>query len=131
MISMLIVSHSKKIAEGTKEMARQMVSGKVKIEAIGGMEDGRMGTDASQIALAIQKLFSDDGVLVFYDLGSSMMSSEMAIESLPEIMREKVLLVHAPLVEGAVIAAVEISIGKGLHKIKSELEKMKPDKSSW
>lgn len=131
MIGLVIVSHSAMIAQGVKEMAEQMTHDHVKIVDAGGTADGRLGTDAEKISKAINQAFSGDGVLILYDIGSSMMSSEIAVENLPDDIKDKVLIVHAPIVEGAFIAAVEISIGKSIYDIKSELENLKPNKLMW
>lgn len=129
MVGIVIVSHSDKLAEGVKEIASQMVS-EVKIESTGGTYDGRLGTDIEKIRNAIKKVYSDEGVIVLFDLGSSMMNTEMAIEFLDDYMRKDIVIMDAPLVEGAVIAAVESSIGKSLKEIVIELRKMKINKMS-
>ena len=56
------------------------------------------------------------------DLGSAVMSAEVAVEDLPEERRNHILLSNAPLVEGAVIAAVEASMGKSLHEVNTAAE---------
>ena len=52
------------------------------IEAAGGMADptGAIGTDAELVLAAIERAASPDGVLVLMDLGSAVMSAEMAVE---------------------------------------------------
>ena len=71
----------------------------------GSTSPGALGTDAERVRAAIERAMSDDGVLVLMDLGSALMSAEIAIEML-ERRRGRVLLSEAPLVEGAVAAAV-------------------------
>src|SRR4051794_41931749 len=83
----------------------------VAIEAAGGMEDGSIGTDAARVMEAIQRAMSDDGVLVLMDLGSALMSAEMAVEMLGA---DRVALSEAPLVEGAVAAAASARGGGAL-----------------
>lgn len=129
MVGVVIVSHSNKLAEGVKEVASQMAS-EVKIESAGGTCDGRLGTDIEKIKNAIKNVYSDDGVIILFDLGSSMMNTEMAIEFLDEHMRKNIRIMDAPLVEGAVVAAVDSSIGKSLEEIVTELNKMKINKMS-
>ena len=63
---------------------------------------------------------SDDGVLVLMDLGSALMSAEFAIELLDD-PPGKVLLSEAPLVEGAVAAAVSASGGASLEEVARQL----------
>lgn len=127
MVGIVIVSHSNNLANGVKEVASQMAS-EVKIEVAGGTSDGRLGTDIERIKDAIKNAYSDDGVIILFDLGSSMMNTEMAIEFLDEHMRRNIRMLDAPLVEGAVVAAVDASIGKSLAEISAELNKMKINK---
>jgi dihydroxyacetone kinase DhaKLM complex PTS-EIIA-like component DhaM len=47
------------------------------------------------------------------------MSAQLAIESLDPVARAGVVVSNAPLVEGAVIAAVEASIGKSLAEVEA------------
>ena len=129
MVGVVIVSHSNKLAEGVKEVASQMAS-EVKIESAGGTCDGRLGTDIEKIKDAIKNAYTDEGVVILFDLGSSMMNTEMAIEFLDEYMRKNIRIMDAPLVEGAVVASVDSSIGKSLEEIVTELNKMKINKMS-
>src|SRR5437899_6784613 len=79
----------------------------VKLELAGGLaEAGALGTDAVRVAEAIGRADSGDGVLVLMDLGSAVLSAETALDFLTPEQRERVLLCEAPLVEGAVAAAV-------------------------
>jgi dihydroxyacetone kinase phosphotransfer subunit len=123
MVGIVIVSHSEKVAEGVKELANQMV-GEVSIAAAGGTCDGRLGTDIEKITKAIEAVYSEDGVIILFDLGSAVMNSEMAVEMLPEEMQGKVEIIDVALVEGAVSAAVECSIGKSIGEIKETLKKL-------
>jgi phosphoenolpyruvate---glycerone phosphotransferase subunit DhaM len=115
-VSLVLVSHSLQLAEGVRELAGQMTQGKVKIGVAGGTADGRLGTDATSILQAIQDVRGPAGVLVLVDLGSAVLSTQMAIEQLPD-GDGRVLLSNAPFVEGAVIAAVEASIDSDLEGV--------------
>jgi phosphoenolpyruvate---glycerone phosphotransferase subunit DhaM len=115
-VSLVLVSHSLQLAEGVRELAGQMTQGKVKIGVAGGTADGRLGTDATSILQAIQDVRGPAGVLVLVDLGSAVLSTQMAIEQLPD-GEGRVLLSNAPFVEGAVIAAVEASIDSDLEGV--------------
>ena len=116
-VSMVLVSHSRQLAEGVRELAAQMTQGKVKIAVAGGTADGRLGTDATAILGAIEEVRGPDGVLILVDLGSAVLSTQMAIEQLPDGNGGRVLLSNAPFVEGAVIAAVEASIDSDLDAV--------------
>ena len=116
MIGLVIVSHSTKIAEGVVDLALQMAQGFEGIRAAGGLDDGEIGTDAMRIMSAIEEVDSGDGVLVLCDLGSAIMSAETAMEML-EDQGITVKIADAPLVEGAIIAAVEAAAGESLDSV--------------
>jgi dihydroxyacetone kinase phosphotransfer subunit len=107
-VGLVIVSHSAQLAAGVVELAREMGGDDVAIEAAGGLADppGALGTDAELVMAAIDRASSPDGVLVLMDLGSALMSAEMAVELSPGDV--EVLLADAPLVEGAVAAAAAV-----------------------
>jgi len=106
MVSLLIVSHSTQLAAGVKEFAEQVAGGKVQIADAGGAADGSLGTSVDRIQERLQQIISPDGTLVLVDLGSAVLSVEMAIELLGA---ERVQISDAPLVEGAYLAAIEAS----------------------
>ena len=110
MVGIVVASHSRSLAEGVVEVAKMMAP-EVPIIAAGGMDDGSMGTSCRKIIGAVKEVYSDDGVALIADIGSSILSAEMAVEILK---RPNLKIVDCPLVEGAVIAAVEAKIGKSL-----------------
>jgi phosphoenolpyruvate-protein phosphotransferase/dihydroxyacetone kinase phosphotransfer subunit len=122
MVGIVVVSHSPKLAEGVVELARQMGGEDVGLEPVGGLDlpDRPIGTDAVLVLRAIERAWSEDGVLVLMDLGSAVLSTEMAVEMLPPERRERVLLCEAPLVEGAVAAAVAARLGRPLAEVADE-----------
>jgi len=119
-VGLVIVSHSARLAEGVVELAREM-GGDVPMEAAGGMAEpeGALGTDAERVRAAIEATRGEDGVLVLMDLGSALMSAELATEML-EGDGGEVRLVGAPLVEGAVAAAVAAQGGASLDEVAAE-----------
>ena len=110
------MSHSKKLTEGVRELVEQMAGGKVPTACAGGSAD-RLGTDAALIRKAIEEAYSEDGVLIFVDFGSAVLSAKTAITLLEPEKRDRVKIADAPLVEGAFIASVEASMGKGLEEV--------------
>ena len=122
-VGLVIVSHSAQLAAGVVELAGQMAQGKTPIAAAGGAMDDVLGTSADKILDAIQSVDGPDGVLVLLDLGSAILSAEMALEMLSDEQRERIRLSYAPLVEGAVAAALEASLGRTLVQVQQVAEK--------
>jgi PTS hybrid protein len=116
-VGLVVVSHSAKVAEGVVELAGQMAPD-VRIRAAGGTDDGGIGTDATLIAEAIEAVDEGDGVLVLVDLGSAVLSAQLAVDELVgEARRGRVRISDAPLVEGAVVGAVQASTGSDLDEV--------------
>ncbi len=122
MVSIVIVSHSAKLAEGVREIAEQMVQGKVTLAAAGGIDhsENPIGTDPMKVMEAITSIYSDDGVLVLMDLGSALLSAEMALEFMLPKQRANIRLCAAPLVEGTMAAAVQAMVGGSLDQVANE-----------
>ena len=106
MVGIVIVSHSQKLAESVVELAALMAPN-APMAAAGGLEDGGFGTSFEKIETAIRSVYSQDGVVILMDLGSAVMTTEMVVELFEG---EKVAMADAPLVEGAVVAAID-SVG--------------------
>ncbi|HRJ42136.1 MAG: PTS-dependent dihydroxyacetone kinase phosphotransferase subunit DhaM [Caldilineaceae bacterium] len=119
MIGLVFVSHSRLIADGLCQLADQMAGGGVKIAPAGGLTDDphALGTDAMLILDAIECVWSEDGVLLLVDMGSAVMSAEMALEFLPDEKRSRCTISNAPLVEGAIVAALHAGMGDSLHDV--------------
>ena len=118
----VIVSHSPKVAEGAADMVRQMVGEEVPLAWTGGNPSGGLGTDVGQIMAAIDRAWSNAGVVVLVDLGGAETNSEMAIEMLPADRQGKVLICNAPVVEGAVVAATEAAGGSSVDTVRQTAE---------
>ncbi len=116
-VGLVIVSHSAQLAAGIAELAGQMAQGKTPIAAAGGAADNVLGTSVDKILDAMQSVDNADGVLVLLDLGSALLSAEMALEMLPDEQRARTRLSYAPLVEGAFAAALEASVGCTLAEV--------------
>lgn len=122
MVNLVLVSHSRNLAEAVTGLAKQMSSEDVRIVPTGGVGDNRdeFGTDAVQILEAIQEVYTPDGVLILMDLGSAILSTEMALEFLPDEMKENIRVCPAPLIEGSVAASVQASLGSDLETVYQE-----------
>lgn len=125
MIGIVAVSHSARLGEAALELALQMVPGggaRVLVAAGAGTDaDGNavLGTDAVAVAAAIDELAGEcDGVLVLMDLGSAVLSAELALELRSSDV--PVRLVPAPFVEGLLAAVVSAAAGATLETVASE-----------
>ena len=116
-VGLLLVSHSSKIAEGVAELAHQMAA-TVTIVAAGGTDEDGIGTSFEKVQSGLASADSGEGVVVLYDLGSALLTTETAVDFLEDdAVRERVRVVDAPLVEGAVAAAVAAEMGSGLDDV--------------
>jgi phosphocarrier protein FPr len=122
LVGIVIVSHSRPLATAAVALAAEMLHGRpVPIAVAAGLNDVTLGTDAVRIKEAIQEVDGPEGVVVLMDLGSAVLSAELALELLddPEI-RERVILSAAPLVEGLVVAAVAAAGGADRFEVAAE-----------
>jgi PTS hybrid protein len=124
-IGIVVVSHSEALAAAAVELALQMVAKDPPPMEVAAGNAGQLGTDATAIAAAIERAdeaSAGDGVLVLTDLGSAVLSSEMALEFV-DALRGEVYLSRAPLVEGLVAAAVQAAMGRSLADVEREAVK--------
>lgn len=120
LVGLVVVSHSRALAEAAVELALQMVHGeRPPIVIAAGMPDGSLGTDAMEVMAGIQQASAGAGVVVLVDLGSAIMSAEMALEFLDDEATD-VRLVPAPFVEGLLAAAVLAAGGASLDEVATE-----------
>jgi phosphocarrier protein FPr len=120
-VGLVVVSHSRALAEAAVVLAQQMLPGReLAIEVAAGTEDGGLGTDAVAVSEAITAADSGEGVVVLMDLGSAVLSAETALELLDDDVRQRVLLSPAPLVEGLVGAAVVAAGGADRARVGAE-----------
>lgn len=102
-VGLVAVSHSAKLSEGVVELAAQMAPD-VRVLAAGGLSEGGIGTDYETVLQAVNQADAGAGVVLLYDLGSAQLTAELVVESLAD--PSSAVVVDAPLVEGAVAAAV-------------------------
>ncbi len=131
MNEIILVSHSPELAEGLADMINQMVQdkNKVKIVPIGGTSEGKLGTDPVRIISTLKKAKLATNILIFCDIGSSVLSAESALDLLDDIeIKKKVKLVDAPLVEGAFAAGVSASVNDKIDDIMADVAESKQQK---
>jgi dihydroxyacetone kinase phosphotransfer subunit len=111
MLGLLLVSHSRALAEAAVDLIRRTVGETIPIAAAGGVGEthSEIGTDAIDIQQGIKAVAQPDGVLVLMDMGSAILSAEMAKDLLGDSIT--VRLCSGPLVEGGIAAAVQIQAG--------------------
>jgi phosphoenolpyruvate---glycerone phosphotransferase subunit DhaM len=113
------VSHSSELAQGLASLASQMAGPDVSIEPAGGTPDGGLGTDEDRVQNAIKHANQGDGVVVLGDLGSAILTVRHVLE---RASNGHVRLVDAPIVEGAVAAAVTASANRPIDEVASAAE---------
>ena len=118
MVGIVVVSHSQKLAEGVVELAKLM-AGDANIVAAGGLDDGHAGTSFEKIMSAVEEVHEEDGVAVLMDMGSAVMTTEMVIEALGY---DDVVMLDGPIVEGAIVAALESALGTPLEKLQAKVD---------
>jgi PTS hybrid protein len=118
-VSIVVVSHSEKIADGAVELAAQMAPD-VALLAAGGTTDGGIGTSLEKVLAALDKAAGGDGVVIVTDLGSAVMTAESALEFVEDA--SEMVLADAPLVEGLVAAAVAAQGGGDVQAVKRAAE---------
>lgn len=109
--AIVVVSHSRRLAEGVAEIASQMAPGVV-VRGVGGLGDG-LGTDAWAVRGAVTDLL-DAGheVLLTADLGSALMVAEIVVEEeVRPVAGRCALTVDCPVVRGTLAAAVTARAG--------------------
>jgi PTS hybrid protein len=116
LVGLVVVSHSSRLAAGVVEVAEQMAPN-VDVVPAGGTAEGGIGTDFDAVVAAIERADEGAGVVVLYDLGSARMVAEMAVE-----VADNARLADAPLVEGAVAAAVSAEGGANLDEVAQAAE---------
>jgi PTS hybrid protein len=118
-VGLVLVSHSAEIANGLAGLVGQVAGPDVPIAATGGMPDGSFGTDGGRVLEAIRAAANGAGAgaVVLMDLGSSVLSVRAALAELEPEELERIVVVDAPLVEGALAAGVTASIGADLAEV--------------
>ena len=117
MTTLVIISHSEQIANGTKALLQQMAPD-VNVVANGGV-NGDIGTSFETVQQLINDL--EDDAMCFYDIGSSEMNIDMAIDMYDGPY--KIVKVDAPIVEGSFTAAMSLSVGKTANEAIQEVNR--------
>ena len=96
-----------------------MMAKDVRLAIAGGMEDGGFGTSYARIVAAIDAVYTEDGVVILMDAGSSILTVETIIEEMPE---RRLRMADCPVVEGSVVAAIAAVCGANLDEVVQRAE---------
>ena len=123
MIHLILVSHHPDIARGIAALAAQMSAAPETIHTAAGIDDpdNPVGTDAVRIMQTLLEADNPDGILILVDLGSAILSAQTALDLLNDpALAARCRISAAPLVEGAISAAVAASSGADLETVARE-----------
>ncbi|HEX6487732.1 MAG TPA: dihydroxyacetone kinase phosphoryl donor subunit DhaM [Candidatus Dormibacteraeota bacterium] len=120
MVGIVLVSHSSELARGLGSLLGQVAGLEVRIECAGGGSHDELGTDAEAVLAAVERAETGDGVVVLADLGSSVLTVRHLLDE--GTLNGHVRLADAPLVEGAMAAAVVASMGMDLESVRQAAE---------
>jgi PTS hybrid protein len=118
-VGLVLVSHSERLAEGVREVVTALGSSDLPVAVAGGDDDGGLGTSYARLEAAVATVDRGAGVVVLGDIGSSILTAKLFVA---EAARDDVVLVDAPLVEGAVSAGVTAAAGADLSAVVSAAE---------
>ncbi len=119
MVGLVLVAHSPELVRGLRAMVAQAAPG-VPVGLAAGSEQGRLGTSAPRVLQALRETLAEsrgDGAVILIDLGSATLAVEIALEEATEDDRRLTRLSDGPIVEGAILAAIESAAGVGLEGV--------------
>lgn len=125
MIGLVLVAHSADVVRGVVAMVMQAAPD-VPVDGAGGLSGGRLGTNGLEVADALRRVLEAngrDGILVLLDLGSASMAVDLALDELDRADRALIRLTEAPIVEGAVLAAVAAAGGASVDAVVAAAER--------
>ncbi|HGD2818563.1 TPA: dihydroxyacetone kinase phosphoryl donor subunit DhaM [Streptococcus agalactiae] len=117
-IGIIVVSHSKNIAQGVVDLISE-VAKDVSITYVGGTEDGEIGTSFDQVQQIVEQN-DKKTLLAFFDLGSA----KMNLELVADFSEKNIIINSVPVVEGAYTAAALLQAGADLDSIQSQLAEL-------
>ncbi|MDX6244549.1 MAG: multiphosphoryl transfer protein, partial [Frankiales bacterium] len=121
-VGLVLVCHSRPLALAAVDLASEMLHGRpLRLAVAAGLDETTFGTDAVRIRQAIEEVDGPAGVVVLMDLGSAVLSAELALDLLSDqAVRERVVLSPAAVVEGLVVAAVAAAGGASRTEVAAE-----------
>ncbi len=125
MVGIVVVCHNRKLARELINFSREMQHAEFGIENGGGTGTDSYGTNPEIIIEAVREADRGGGVLIFVDLGSAIMSTEIALEMLNGEIEARIA--DVPLIEGLISAVAGNFQGVTLD----ELEKTAMESKSY
>lgn len=113
LVGLVLVSHSRVLAEGTADLAREIGVGRVAVVPAGGDVDGGLGTSYEFVERAVEAADRGSGAVLIADIGSSVLTARTFIAESDRAVR----FADAPFVEGAVAAAAAAAAGATLDAV--------------
>jgi dihydroxyacetone kinase phosphotransfer subunit len=105
MVNILLVSHSHQIAKSVHEFMSEMKNGDFMFDYIGGIENGtHFGTNPMEIQEKILNMTKDRELVVIYDLGSSLMNTDVALQLVGDEIAKKTATITCAFLEGTLVA---------------------------
>ncbi len=118
MVGLVLVAHSSVLLDGLRAMVAQAAPG-VPVGLAGGTASGTLGTSAPRVLAALRETLegAGSGAVVLVDLGSAMLAVEIALEEATDDERGRTRVSTGPIVEGAILAAVEAASGATIDAV--------------
>lgn len=127
MVGFVVVSHSKALAEEVIKLAEEMKKNDFPLLNGSGTEGEFLGSNPIFIKETIEKAKTSDGVLVFVDIGSSVLNTQVALEFLEAEGKSinNIKIADAPLVEGLIAGVAINDENASIENILDELKEFK------
>ena len=127
MLGFVVVSHSKDLAEAVIHLANEMKRYDFPLINGSGTDGDFLGSNPLTIKEAILNAKTDKGALVFVDIGSSVLNTQVAIDFLADegVNVENIKIADAPLVEGLIAGVATNDEKADMESILDELKELK------
>ena len=124
MVGLIFVSDSNEFVMALQKYVNQV--SKVFVICCGGIGNNNslLGTNHNDIYKVINENYTDEGVIIFFDSKNALINCEMAVAMLDKEKQKNVRISFAPIVEGAMIAAYEVSLNKKIDEIEDKLNNL-------